>query len=161
MLDIKIFFDLDGTLYDLYGLTNWLEMLRNEQGGAYTTGQPLFDEDSFYNIISDLQLVGVEFGVITWLAMQASDEYELSTTEEKREWCEKYLPFISTFAAQRYGTPKQNAIDRRHKIMILIDDNPEVCKTWETPKQRKAYCVSKEYTVCDALNDIYEQYFDV
>ena len=27
----KIYFDMDGTVYDLYGMKNWLEMLRNEE----------------------------------------------------------------------------------------------------------------------------------
>lgn len=157
---IQIYFDLDGTLYDLYGLPDWLEKLRNEQAGAYTDGEPLFDENSFYNIISDLLLEGVKFGVITWLAMQASEEYEASTTEEKRNWCKKFLPFIETFAAQSYGTPKQKAIGKHSAIEILIDDNPDVCRVWETKKQRIAYCVNEKYTVCDALTDIYHKYFE-
>ena len=27
----KIYFDMDGTIYDLYGIDNWLEMLMNEE----------------------------------------------------------------------------------------------------------------------------------
>ena len=156
---IKIYFDMDGTVADFYSQENWLEMLRNETAGAFAFCKPLFDENSFYLLISDLAEKGAQFGVITWLPMQASRSYELICEIEKQNWCETYLPFISTFAAQSYGIPKQNAITKNAQLEILIDDNAEICKMWETRKRRKAYQVTKNYTVTDILCDIYDEYF--
>ena len=35
LMSVKIYFDMDGTVFDLYGKQNWLEMLRNEVEGAF------------------------------------------------------------------------------------------------------------------------------
>lgn len=155
---LKIYFDLDGTLYDLYGLPNWLDKLRSETPGAFLESFPLFGED-FYKIVSKLLAKGVKFGVITWLPMGASEEYEEICAAEKKEWCKNYLPFIETFAAQTYGVPKQKAITKRAATEILIDDNLEICRTWQTEKRRKYENVDEAYTVSNALADIYYEYF--
>ena len=32
---VKVFFDLDGTLFNLYGKENWLELLKEEDPSAF------------------------------------------------------------------------------------------------------------------------------
>lgn len=152
-MSMKIYFDLDGTVYDLYGVDNWLELLREEISGVYTTGNSLFDTE-FYKVVSCLLAKGVKFGVITWLSMTASPEYEENTRTEKLNWCKEHLPFIETFVAQSYGTPKQNAIKSRTKNDILIDDNAEVLKVWCNGKTRTGYQVTNEKNVTQILKDI-------
>lgn len=162
---VKIYFDLDGTVFNLYGRKNWLEMLRNEQPGAYTDAGlenggflPEINIAEFYEICQDLIMdFGVEFGVITWLSMTATEEFEEITTKEKLQWCRKYLPFVKDFNAQSYGVPKQKAIKKKCKTMFLIDDNLEVCKTWETPKTRMYENVTKDWNVVSALVNIYRK----
>lgn len=152
-MSTKIYFDLDGTVYDFYSTENWLEKLTNEETGLYSYDKILFDKVEFYKTITELLAKGVKFGVITWLSMTASPEYEEITTIEKKEWCKKYLPFIETFVAQSYGTPKQQAIKNRTKNDILIDDNLEVCKMWENHKNRKYYQI-KNNNVVEILKEI-------
>ena len=41
MKTIKINFDMDGTIADLYGVDNWLEMLINGDTTPYSIAQPL------------------------------------------------------------------------------------------------------------------------
>ena len=136
----KIYFDMDGTVAGLYRLPDWLECLRNEVSGTFLRCEPLFEQKDFYPIVEKLLLNGVKFGVITWLPMQATDEYQAICTEEKRKWCEDWMPFIETFAAQPYGIDKSLAITKHFKTEYLIDDNKEVCQRWKTEKQRKALC---------------------
>lgn len=133
----KIYFDMDGTVYDLYGMKNWLEMLQNEENGAFTFGEPLVDTCELHNTCMCLIAKGYQIGIITWLPMGASAEYMEVCTKEKREWAKEFMPYISEFYAQEYGTPKQYAPIKRAKEMILVDDNKEVRKMWETEKQRK------------------------
>lgn len=154
-MSTKIYFDMDGTVYDLYSLPNWLELLREERPTAFEKGARLFN-DSFYKAISVLQSRGVQFGVITWLPMQASPEYEEICRKEKIEWCKQHLPFITSFVAQSYGVPKQNAIKSRTKNDILIDDNLEICQMWENGKTRKAIQVTTEKNVTQILWDLVE-----
>lgn len=150
----KIYFDLDGTVYNLYGVENWLEKLRNEISGAFLEGDFLVDYENFMSCIEELIRQSYIFGVITWLPMQASPEYEEICRKEKIEWINDYLPFVSEINICSYGIPKQNCIQKRAKEMFLIDDNAEVCKMWETSTQRIAININEEYTVVDALNEI-------
>lgn len=134
----KIYFDMDGTVYDLYGMKNWLEMLRNEEKGAFTLGKPLVNMDRLKRVCMELIGIGYQIGIITWLPMGASLEYSEVCTKEKREWAEKNMPYISEFYALEYGTPKQYAPARRAAEMWLVDDSKEVREMWVTEKQRKA-----------------------
>lgn len=39
----KIYFDMDGTIANLYGEENWLDNLQNEREGSFINLQPLVD----------------------------------------------------------------------------------------------------------------------
>lgn len=131
-----ILFDLDGTLGNLYGRKNWLEELRNEIP-IYEDLEPLVDMEKLNEIAYKLKSVGVDFGVVTWLSMDASENYEFITSMEKYRWCKKYIPFITEFECQPYGTPKQTNYHNRK--CILIDDNAEIRADFETPHRRKTF----------------------
>ena len=158
-MSIKVFFDLDGTLFNLYGKTNWLEMLRTEQAGAFIGSfLPEIDLCEFYQTIERLSIYGIQFAVISWLPMQASPEYEEICREEKNNWILENLPFVSEVSIVPYGIPKQDCIIKRAQRMILLDDNKEICETWETAKQRKAIQITKDWTVVHALKNLLEEF---
>lgn len=157
MSSIKIYFDLDGTVYDLYNVPNWLEILRNENPDVYTMGEKLFS-DELYKVAATLMRYGVKFGVITWGSMVASPEFEVQTENVKRQWVNENLPFVESFVYQQYGTPKQQAIKNRTQNDILIDDNSEVLKVWINNKTRTGYQVTKENNVVDILKEILKQF---
>lgn len=141
----KIYFDMDGTVYNLYGIKNWLEMLRNEEKDAFTIGKSLVDMNRLKKVCLKLIEIGYQIGIITWLPIGASPEYCEICTKEKREWIEKNMPYVSEFYAQEYGTPKQYAPARRAALMILIDDNKEVREMWKTEKQRIAIDATENF----------------
>ena len=70
-----IWFDLDGTIYDLYGVENWLEKLRSSDTTPYENGSALVDLAELESVLEELG-EDYEVGVITWLAMGASKEYD-------------------------------------------------------------------------------------
>ena len=152
-MSIKIYFDMDGTVYDLYGVADWLNKLRTEDVSVYATGNRLFD-DEFYKVVSALMRYGVRFGVITWGSMTATPEFEVQTEETKRQWVNEHLPFVESFHYQQYGTPKQQAIKNRTKNDILIDDNSDVLRVWINGNTRKGYQVTAEKSVTDILKEI-------
>lgn len=157
-MSVKIYFDLDGTVYNLYGVNEWEPKLRAENPNVFREGSFIGDYQEFMNICNKLLEKGVQFGVITWLPMQASPEYEVECELVKREWVQRYMPFVSEFIAQSYGVPKQNAIIKRAKTMYLLDDNTEICEMWQTEKMRVAVNVNKgERTTIEALKEIYEK----
>jgi hypothetical protein len=151
----KIYFDMDGTVYDLYGMENWLEMLRNEEKGAFTLGNALVNMDELKEVCLKLIAKGYQIGIITWLPMGASLEYCEVCTAEKRKWAEKNMPYISEFYALEYGVPKQYAPARRAAEMWLVDDNKEVREMWITEKQRKAIDATTD--IIEALGSLLER----
>lgn len=134
----KIYFDMDGTVADLYGEKNWLDNLRNEREGSFINLRPLVDMNELAMVCHQLMNLGYSFGVITWLPMGASYEFERVCEEEKRAWVEEFMPWVSEFYAQSYGVPKQYAPSKRAAEMILVDDNAEVRAMWNTEMQRSS-----------------------
>lgn len=150
----KIFFDLDGTLYDLYNIENWLESLQNEDATVFERGNFIGDYDEFITYVKELMFKGYTFGVISWLPMYATPEFENECAEVKRKWVQKFLPFVEEMTFQRYGTPKQNAIQKKAQTMYLLDDSKDVGRVWTTPKQRIHFLVDEDFTAVDILEEI-------
>lgn len=151
---MKIYFDMDGTVYDLYGITNWLELLTDEKTEAFTIGKPLVNIKKLNQIASLLVDNGVEFGIITWLPKNATNEYEAKCAEVKREWKNQYMPFVNEFYAVPYGTPKHKVPAHKAKTMVIFDDNAEIRKEWQTKTQRVAFNVGN---IVEELEKIYCQ----
>lgn len=127
-----IFFDMDGTIADLYGQPNWLANLRAENPAPYVKAEPMYNMEMLNSFLEVFKKFGFRVGVITWGSMNASKEYDNLVRRAKREWVHKYLPACQEFHYQRYGTPKYRATYQNIKINkdILIDDNEEVRKMW-------------------------------
>lgn len=148
----KIYFDMDGTIFDLYGKSNWLEQIENEESEVFKGNfLPEINIVELNKVIGELSILGVQFGIITWLPMGASPEYEEICRAEKLEWIKKNMPCITEFNCTSYGIPKQKSIQKRTKQMFLIDDNLEVCKAWDNDGNRIAININKKYTVVNAL----------
>lgn len=153
---IVINFDLDGTVYNLYGVNQWLERLRNEDVTVYTVGERLFDEE-FYIIVSALLSHGVMFNVITWGSMTATPQFDILTEQAKTQWVKEHLPFVKKVNYQPYGTPKAKAVKNGKIINILIDDSKKVLDEWTNGKSRLGYQVTEEKSVTDILRQILKQ----
>ena len=123
-----IYFDMDGTVYDLYGVEGWLEMLQNEDETAYSCGAAIVDLVSLNELLQDFIALGVTVGVITWTAKNGSKEYNNSVRRIKREWVNVNMPCVSEFHCVKYGTPK-HAI-AKVKDSVLVDDNEQVRQAW-------------------------------
>ena len=140
-----IYFDMDGTVADLYNSTGWLAKLEDEETGAFVNLVPMVDMEELGNVCKNLQAQGWTIGVITWLPMKASEIYELECSEEKHLWISKHMPYVQEMYCQSYGTPKQHAPKQHSDRMILVDDNKEVRQMWENKRNR---------TTIDATKDI-------
>ena len=63
----KIYFDMDGTIADLYGQENWLYNLRHEIVEPYIKAEPMYDMKKLNAILEMLKAFGYSIGVITWV----------------------------------------------------------------------------------------------
>lgn len=124
-----IYFDMDGTIYNLYGVENWLTLLKNEKEEAYSIGEPLYDMKKLNALLEEFQERKISVGVITWSAKRGSKEFNTRTRKVKRQWIKENLPCVREFHCVKYGTPKHKV--RKIKDSILIDDNKEVRELWK------------------------------
>jgi hypothetical protein len=126
-----IYFDLDGTLYDLYGMENWLARITTlADATAYANEDALLvDMVALHEVLYALMAQGYSIGVISWLADGASKEYDKAVRATKRAWLKKFLPMATEIHIVRYGTPKHRIINDKADA-IIVDDNAEVRAAW-------------------------------
>ena len=138
MTNKKIYFDMDGTIADLYGTNDWLNLLLSESKNLFRNLKVMHDKAKLTKIMQDLQNLGYEIEVITWTPKNVSEEYIQIVAEEKKEWIAEHFPMIEKVHCVGYGIPKQNVLNTRERTQILVDDNLEVAEMWNTPKRRKS-----------------------
>lgn len=125
-----ICFDMDGTIANLYGVSNWLSDLRNENTRPYRIAEPMWDMVALTTILNMLKNEGWEIRIITWLAKGSTDEYKNQVRETKKEWLDRYNFPYDTFHGIQYGTTKANSVRNYTDYAILIDDDDKVRKGW-------------------------------
>ena len=94
-----IWFDMDGTIANLYGVENWLPMLIAADPTPYKLAAPL---------VNKLQRAGYKIGVISWLSKTSTPEYDEAVTNAKLWWLNKHLTSVKwdTIKIVAYGTSK-------------------------------------------------------
>lgn len=124
-----IYFDMDGTIADLYSYNDWLQLLQEENTEPYEKCECLVDFIELREVLNDFIAQGVTIGIISWSAKNGSREYNRRTRKAKKDWCDYYFPNVFTeFHVVKYGTPKHHV--RKIKDSIIIDDNEEVRDKW-------------------------------
>ena len=53
-----IYFDMDGTIANLYGVENWLDDLLTENTFPYENAEPMFNAEILNKILENLQASG-------------------------------------------------------------------------------------------------------
>ncbi len=125
-----IFFDMDGTIADLYGVKNWLDYLIASDTLPYEIAKPLVKLNSLARILNRLQRNGYKIGVISWLSKSGTDDYDRAVTETKRNWLKKHLASVNfdEIHIVKYGTPKQMFAKTANDI--LFDDEEKNRINW-------------------------------
>ena len=123
-----LYFDMDGTIANLYNVEGWESKLRAEDASPYADASPLVDMVRLATIIAKLRSAGVTVGVISWGAMDGTTEYTREVKRVKREWCKYWGLTFDEFHVVKYGTPKHWVAKCKHSI--LVDDNSEVRQAW-------------------------------
>ena len=123
----EIWFDMDGTIADLYGVDGWLDMLLNENARPYEIAKPLVNMRELAKVLNRLIEKGWESGVISWLAKNGTNDYNKKVANAKMKWLAKHLKSVkfAKIDIVEYGTPKQ--INRNG---ILFDDEKQNRESW-------------------------------
>ena len=89
-----IWLDMDGTIADLYGVTNWLEMLIAHDPAPYALAAPIVRLSALAKLLKALQRRGYEIGIVSALAKNSDPEYDEAVRQAKMEWLAKHLPSV-------------------------------------------------------------------
>lgn len=116
-----IYFDLDGTLADLYGVENWLEDLISFNPRPYIEAKTLVNMVWLARRLHTLQKLGYKIGIISWLSKGSTAKYDEEVTQAKMKWLKKHLPSVDfdIIHIVEYGTPKSNFSTKND---LLFDD---------------------------------------
>ena len=126
-----IYFDMDGTIADLYGVTDWLSMLQSANALPYAIAKPLVRLATLAKLLNELQRQGYTIGIISWLAKANNQKYDAEVTQVKKEWLKKHLKSVhfDEIKIVKYGTPKYKTV--AYPKGILFDDEEKNRKEWK------------------------------
>lgn len=126
-MEKMIYLDMDGTIANLYGVENWLDMLINSNPTPYAIANRIVEE----NILVKLVKAGYKLGIISWLSKNSTKEYDKEVRNAKRTWLKENYPNIefSEIHIVKYGTPKYKVA--KYKDAILFDDEEKNLNSWK------------------------------
>lgn len=125
-----IVFDMDGTIADLYGVENWLPMLRAENPRPYRVAEPMWDMNELADILNELKKIGYMIIITSWLSMDASSEYNHKVRGAKKNWLDDFNFPYDELHFVKYGTTKADCTRKLGGTQILIDDSDKVRNGW-------------------------------
>ena len=126
-------FDMDGTVADLYGVDNWLPMLRSENPLPYIVAKPMWDMVVLADLLNEFRAQGGIVAVVSWLSMGSTQQYKEMVRLAKREWLEKFGFPADKIHLVQYGATKANSVRKcleDGETAILFDDSEKVRSGW-------------------------------
>ena len=125
-----IWFDMDGTIANLYAVENWLDKLHAEDASPYAEAGVLLNMSQLARLLNQLHMMGYRLGIISWLARGSSYEYDRKVGAAKVWWLEKHLASVSwdSIRIVSYGTPKSLVMHTDEDI--LFDDEELNRESW-------------------------------
>lgn len=126
----RVWFDMDGTIADLYSVNGWLADLEAENVRPYVEAKPLVNVAVVTSLVKEIVKKGYRVCVVTWGSKHASADYNKRVCEAKKAWLYKTFPEIEweQIVFYPYGTNK-NAVNDGEEI--LFDDEERNRKDWQ------------------------------
>lgn len=126
---MTIWFDMDGTIANLYAVEGWLDYLLNEDVFPYAEAETMLNFSLFARLLHKLQNRGWKIGIISWTSKNGSESYNLAVEMAKRAWLAKHLPSVEwdEIKVVRYGTNKYMECGGG----ILFDDEERNRNDWK------------------------------
>lgn len=123
-----IWFDMDGTIANLYGVDNWLAKLIAEDASPYAVANPIGNMNTLAKAIHKAQANGYKVGIISWLSKNSTANYDKAVTTAKLNWLKKHLASVKfdTIHIVPYGTNKSTLCGGG----ILFDDEDNNRNNW-------------------------------
>lgn len=126
---MTIWFDMDGTIADLYGVRGWLTDLEREKTRPYEIARPLVNTVELISLLVNLQTKDIKIGIISWTACNGSYLYNSEVEKSKKQWLLRNFPNFSfdKIIIVPYGTNKSQFAANGD---ILFDDEERNRNIW-------------------------------
>ena len=124
-----IYFDMDGTIADLYGVDGWLADLEAHNPRPYAEAKVMHNMSRLARRIHKAQKQGIKVGIISWLSKTATEDYNKAVKKAKLKWLKKHLKSVTfdEIFIVPYGTPKHTLVAQDSD---LFDDEERNRKEW-------------------------------
>lgn len=121
----SIFFDMDGTIANFYGVEGWLDCLMNSDPKPYKEAKPLVNMNVLARTLNALQKDGYTIGIISWLSKSGTPQFNEIVTKVKKEWLNRHLKSVQWDEIHiiPYGTPKSSVVSI-HGGYLFDDEKP-------------------------------------
>ena len=125
-----IWWDMDGTIANLYGVADWLPKLRAYDPSPYAEAEVLWNMSQLARLMNRVQQMGYKLGIISWTAKNSTAEYDKAVAEAKRSWLGQHLASVNfdSICIVSYGTPKSLVMQTEEDI--LFDDEEPNRDAW-------------------------------
>jgi hypothetical protein len=126
-----IYFDMDGTIADLYAVENWLPMLQAYNPTPYKQAKVMVNASYLARLLNKLQKQGYKIGIVSWRSKCSTSVYDVEVTYVKLQWLYKHLPSVhfDEIKIVDYGTPKSSVVSC--PTGILFDDEQGNRTEWQ------------------------------
>ena len=114
---MKIWFDMDGTITDLYGVENWLEMLIAHDETPYAIAKPIVNLSVLARLMNKVQRKGFEICIVSALA------------KAKIKWLANHLKSVH-FDEIRFVPYWYTKNDVNTGTDVLFDDEERHLEKW-------------------------------
>lgn len=115
-----VYLDMDGTIANLYGQSEWLLKLRTEDTQVFEECEPLITEEE---LLAYFPTEKFEIRICSMTPKGATKEYCENVIEQKNNWLDKFFPTITKRYYLPYGNNKNY---KNSKNCILVDDNETI-----------------------------------
>lgn len=140
-----IWFDMDGTIADLYSVDGWLSYLQAEDTTPYEQAKVMHNMAQLARLLHRAQRKGYTIGIISWTSKHGTEKYNKAVEQAKRTWLNKHLHSVKWDAIHivEYGTNKYNVCGGG----ILFDDEQGNRNAW------KGIALTPDYII-EALKEL-------
>lgn len=128
----RIYFDMDGTIANFYGVEGWLDDLQNYNERPYKEAKPLYEIDELKNAFESLIEAGYELNIISWLSKDGTNkEFNNRVRKAKHEWLEAYglKKYFTHIRITNYGVKKATSC-KPYGFGVLVDDELRNRQEW-------------------------------
>ena len=126
---MKIWFDMDGTIADLYGVENWLEMLIAHDETPYAIAKPIVNLSVLARLMNKVQCKGFEICIVSALAKDSTAEYDERVRNAKIKWLANHLKSVH-FDEIRFVPYWYTKNDVNTGTDVLFDDEERHLEKW-------------------------------